>query len=205
LNNFESYKSQIYGRSIMSNEMVVRKIYTIVDETIVKGDKRYNRVAVAAVIKNPLSHESGGKVDPLYEYGEVMGQVLGETAIQALRIEGRDVESYGKAAIVGLSGDIEHGHAIIHPRFGAPLRSLLGGADKCRAIIPSTTKTGGAGTVIDIPVHYKDSEWVISHVDTVQLSIPDAPQDDEIVVAVALTDSGRPNARTIGKTKEEVK
>jgi hypothetical protein len=100
--------------------------------------------------------------------------------------------SYGKAAIVGTSGDIEHAAAILHPRMGKPMRAAIGGG---QAIIPSNVKIGCVGSVIDIPLGHKDDVWSFDQIDTLSAMVPNAPRPDEIVVIVALADGGRPRPR----------
>jgi hypothetical protein len=193
----------------MENKLDVRKYYTYTDEILIESGKKTDtpikRSAALAVFKNPYASAYQDDLKELYEYGEVLGEALSVRAVAALGIEGEDVESYGKTVIVGQQGEIEHGHAIIHPKIGAPFRKALGGADSARAIIPSTAKIGGIGTTVDIPVHYKDSEWVVSHVDTITITIPDAPMPDEIVVGLAITSGGRALSRLPGLSKEDVK
>jgi len=115
------------------------------------------------------------------------------------------VENYGKAAVVGLDGELEHGHAILHPKFGKGFREECGGQDVCKAIIPSAAKLGTAGTSIDVPLHYKRAAFVRSHYDSIEVRVSDAPLSDEIVVVAALSDGGRPLPRIGGLRKEEVK
>ena len=115
---------------------------------------------------------------------------------------GTSVESYGKAAVVGENGEIEHAAAILHPKLGAPVRKALG---KGAALIPSSKKRGGLGAAIDIPLGHKDAAFVRSHFDGMEVRIPDAPRADEIVVAIAVTDSGRPLARVGGLAKDQIK
>ena len=112
------------------------------------------------------------------------------------------IESYGKAAIVGERGEWEHAAAILHPRLGKPLRLAV---EKGAALVPSAKKMGGLGTAIDVPLGHKDAAFVRSHFDAVEIRISDAPRADEIVVAVAVTDSGRPLARVGGLQKNEIK
>jgi hypothetical protein len=127
---------------------------------------------------------------------------LAKKAVEALRILPENTESYGKAAIVGVDGELEHAAALLHPKLGTPLRKEVGGG---KAIIPSAQKMGGPGTEIDVPLHYKDAAFVRSHFDAMAIRIPDAPKPDEIVVAIVVTDSGRPHARIGGLKKEEAK
>ncbi|MEM4203097.1 MAG: amino acid synthesis family protein [Candidatus Methanomethylicaceae archaeon] len=197
----------------MTEEMVIRKILTVVEETITEENMRLEKpvkkAAALAVIKNPFAGRYVQDLSLLFDYGEKLGDLLVHRALKALGIAPEEakekVEGYGKGAIVGLAGEIEHPHAILHPKFGAPVRMALGGVDFCKAIIPSTVKMGPAGVSIDMPIVYKRAIWVVSHFDTMTISVPDAPMPDEIVVALALTESGRPLARTAGLQKSEVK
>ncbi len=186
--------------------MEIRKIITIVEETHRESGKEVSpptrKAAAVAVIKNPFAGQYAEDLSLLMDYGERLGGMLGERAVAALGIPKERVESYGKAAVVGLGGELEHAAAILHPKLGKPLREAVGGG---KAIIPSAKKMGGAGTPIDVPLHYKDAAFVRSHFDAMEIRVPDAPRDDEIVVAIAVTDSGRPLARVGGLKKEEVK
>lgn len=186
--------------------MEIRKIITVVEETHRESGKEVSpptrKAAAVAVIKNPFARQYAEDLSLLMDYGERLGGMLGERAVAALGIPKERVESYGKAAIVGLGGELEHAAAILHPKLGKPLREAVGGG---KAIIPSAKKMGGAGTPIDVPLHYKDAAFVRSHFDAMEIRVTDAPRDDEIVVAIAVTDSGRPLARVGGLKKEEVK
>jgi hypothetical protein len=122
--------------------------------------------------------------------------------VQALGIEPGQAESYGKAAIVGESGELEHAAAILHPKLGAPLRAAV---EKGAALVPSSKKRGGLGTAIDVPLGHKDAAYVRSHFDAMEARIGDAPRANEIVVAVVVTDSGRPLPRIGGLKASEIK
>lgn len=187
----------------------IRKIITVVEETYIEANQRLPNVckkaAAIAVIKNPYAGKFVEDLSILYDFGEELGKILTQKALEALKVQGIDVDNYGKGAIVGTAGEIEHAHAILHPKFGTPVRELLGGVDYCKAIIPSAAKVGGPGTPLDVPLHYKRAAFVRSHYDAMEIRVPDAPKDDEIVVAVALSTSGRPLARIGGLRKEEVK
>lgn len=186
--------------------MEVRKYITIVEETLIEGGKEVSpptrKAAAIAVIKNPFAGKYVEKLDELIDIGEALGGILGKKAVEALKIAPEKAESYGKAAIVGISGELEHAAAILHPKLGTPLREAVGGG---KAIIPSAKKMGGAGTEIDVPLHYKDAAFVRTHFDAMTVRVPDAPRPDEIVVVIAVTDSGRPHARIGGLKKEEAK
>ena len=176
--------------------MNLKREYMIVETTYIEGEKSLSkplvRVIAAAVIENPFVGRYQDDLSELMEVGEKLGKLLGNQAVEALK----DIpHSYGKAAIVGMGGEREHAAALLHPRLGAPLRAAVDGG---KALIPSAKKVGGPGTSIDIPLHYKDAMKVRSHFDAVELRIPDAPADDEIVVAVCVTDGGRPHPRVGG-------
>ena len=120
----------------------------------------------------------------------------------ALGIAGAAVQSYGKAAAVGEDGELEHAAAILHPKLGAPVRQVL---SRGAALIPSSKKRGGPGVALDIPLGHKDAAFVRSHFDGMEVRIADAPRAGEIVVAVAVTDSGRPLPRGDGLTAGQAK
>ena len=186
--------------------MEVRKYVIIVEETLKEGGKGVTpptrKSAAIAVMKNPFAGKYVENLDPLIDIGEELGGILAKKAVEALRILPENTESYGKAAIVGVDGELEHAAALLHPKLGTPLRKEVGGG---KAIIPSAKKMGGPGTEIDVPLHYKDAAFVRSHFDAMAIRIPDAPKPDEIVVAIVVTDSGRPHARIGGLKKEEAK
>ena len=186
--------------------MEIRKLVTVVEETVkemgIKIDPPTRKAAAIAVIENPFAGKFQEDLSLLMEYGAELGKLLGEMAVKALGIPKEKVESYGKAAIVGLSGELEHAAAILHPKLGAPFREAVGGG---KAIIPSAKKMGGPGTPIDVPLHFKNAAYVRSHFDAMEVRVHDAPRDNEILVVLAVTDSGRPLARVGGLKKEEVK
>lgn len=186
--------------------MEIRKLVTIVEETREEGGKPVSpptrRAAAAAVIKNPFAGGFSQDLSELVEVGEQLGELLGKKAVEALGVAPERIESYGKAAIVGSSGELEHAAAILHPKLGTPFRAAVGGG---KAIIPSAKKFGVPGTEIDVPLHYKDAAFVRSHFDAMPVRVYDAPRKDEIVVVLVVTDSGRPHPRIGGLKKEEAK
>ena len=183
----------------------IRKLVTFVEETrsemgrIIYPPTR--RAAAAAVIENPFAGRYVENLDELITIGEELGGLLTQRAVAALGIEGAKVESYGKAAAVGENGELEHAAAILHPKLGAPVRAALGGG---AALIPSSKKRGGPGVPLDIPLGHKNAAFVRSHFDGMEIRIVDAPRANEILVAVAVTDSGRPLPRVGGLTKGEI-
>jgi hypothetical protein len=190
-------------------EPEIRKLVTTIEEVRIEMGKKLKRpvrkAAAIAVIRNPFAGRYVEDLSPLYDFGEKLGRMLAEKALKALGAKPEDIDSYGKGTIVGTSGELEHGHAILHPKLGRPFRQVLGGADYCKAIIPSATKMGGPGTPLDVPLHYKRAAFVRSHYDAMEVRVADAPKNDEILVALAITDGGRPLARIGGLQKEEVK
>jgi hypothetical protein len=185
-------------------EPKIRKIVTTVEEIRYEGfsdlEKPVRRVAVSAVIKNPFAGKYQENLDELTEVGEWLGDYLSKEAVKILGAG--KVHSYGKGAIIGLGGELEHGAAILHPKLGKPMRDAIGGG---KAIIPSAKKAGAAGTALDVPLHYKDAAFVRTHYDAMEVRIADAPKCDEIVVSLAFTDGGRPHPRIGGLQVSEIK
>jgi hypothetical protein len=184
----------------------IRKIVTFVDETRMEMDKTIEpatrRAAAAAVIQNPFAGRYVEDLSELIEIGEELGAMLTERAVAALGIPGPSAESYGKAAAVGENGELEHAAAVLHPKLGTPVRRVLG---KGAALIPSSKKRGPMGVTLDIPLGHKDAAYVRSHFDGMEIRVSDAPRANEILVAIAVTDSGRPLARVGGLTKDQIK
>ena len=184
----------------------IRKLVTMVEETRTEMGRPVEpptrRAAAIAVIDNPFAGNYVEDLSDLIAIGEELGGLLTEKAVAALGIAGERAESYGKAALVGENGELEHAAAILHPKMGAPVRKALG---KGAALIPSSKKRGGPGTSLDIPLGHKDAAFVRSHFDGMEVRISDAPRAGEIMVAIAVTDSGRPLPRVGGLRKDEIK
>jgi hypothetical protein len=184
----------------------IRKIVTIVDETLTEMDRAVSppvrRAAAIAVIENPFAGRYVDDLSELIDIGEELGRILSEKAVAALGIAGADAEGYGKAALVGENGEMEHAAALLHPKMGTPVRKVL---TKGAALIPSSKKRGGMGSELDIPLGHKDAAYVRSHFDGMQVSINDAPRACEIMVAVAVTTGGRPLPRVGGLVKTAIK
>jgi len=179
----------------------IRKIATWVEETHREIGQQISpptRKAVAvAVIKNPFVGSYTEDLTPLMDIGAELGGLLGDKCVAALGITPAQAESYGKAAMVGEGGELEHAAAILHPKLGAPLRVAV---EKGAALVPSSKKMGGPGQVLDVPLGHKDAAYVRSHFDGIEVRLNDAPRAGEILVAVAVTDSGRPLPRVGGLT-----
>ncbi|NMD09517.1 MAG: amino acid synthesis family protein [Phyllobacteriaceae bacterium] len=184
----------------------IRKIMVVVDEVHSEQGQAVSpptrRAAAVAVIANPFAGKFVADLSELMDIGEELGGLLGEKAVAALGVAPSQIESYGKAALVGENGELEHAAAILHPKLGKPLRAAV---EKGAALVPSSKKRGGMGTPLDIPLGHKDAAFVRSHFDGLEVRINDAPRADEILVAVAVTDSGRPLPRVGGLQKHEVK
>ncbi len=183
----------------------IRKIIVQVDEVHIEMGQPVTpptrRALAMAVIDNPYAGRYSQNLDELIAIGEELGQLLGDKCVQALGIAPGAAQSYGKAAIVGESGELEHAAAILHPKLGAPLRKAV---EKGAALVPSAKKLGGLGTAIDVPLGHKDAAFVRSHFDAMEARVADAPRAREIVVAVVVTDSGRPLPRIGGLLASEI-
>ncbi|MYE37007.1 MAG: amino acid synthesis family protein [Rhodobacteraceae bacterium] len=184
----------------------IRKIAVVVEETHSEMGREVSpptrKAAAIAVISNPLAGQFKEDLTDLIEIGEELGGLLGERSVRALGINPEQAESYGKSAMVGESGELEHAAAILHPKLGAPLRKEV---SKGAALVPSTKKMGSMGQTLDIPLGHKDAAYVRSHFDGMEVRLCDAPKGDEIMVAVAVTDSGRPFPRVGGLEAKDAK
>ena len=176
--------------------MATRKIQfwkeQVLSEAGSAAPKPVTRLAAIAVIDNPFAGAFHEDLSALFDVGMQLGEELMAQAVALL--EGAPT-SYGKSAIVGVNGDVEHAAAVLHPKLGKPMRAAVGGGE---AIIPSTTKVGAAGTIIDVPLANKDNIWSFDELDTITVMVPDAPRPDEIVAIMAVADGGRPHPR-VGK------
>jgi len=183
----------------------IRKIIVQVEETLQEMGRTVSpptrRALAMAVIANPYAGRYSENLDELIAIGEELGALLGQKCVQALGIAPGQAHSYGKAAIVGEAGELEHAAAILHPKLGAPLRQAV---EKGAALVPSAKKCGGMGAAIDVPLGHKDAAFVRSHFDAMEARVSDAPRAEEIVVAVVVTDSGRPLPRIGGLQVQEI-
>ena len=182
----------------------VRKIVTNAEEIRHDGGPLLNKPVlkawVAAVIKNPFAGRYEPEIVQMMDELKPLGLECSKRLVSALGGDATIVEAYGKGSLVGASGELEHG-ALWHVPGGYAMRELLG---KALAIVPSTTKVGGMGASIDIPIHHKDAAYVRSHFDSVTATVPDAPRADEIVFVLAMTTGGRPHARVGGLAASEI-
>lgn len=184
--------------------MEIRRQLTLEDNLLVEAGKTVTppvrKVAAIAVIHNPFAGRFVDDLTEMIDMGETLGRILAEQILKV--VNAKEVESYGKACIVGEDGELEHAAALMHPKFGAPIRAAIGGG---KAIIPSTKKIGGPGTHIDIPFFYRDAIFVMNHFDSMDIGLVEAPRADEILLALAMATRGRPHPRIPGGiTKEQV-
>lgn len=186
-------------------EAKIRKTCVIVEETQRDMGRAVSpptrKAAALAVIKNPAANKFQEDLAVLSEIGAELGEILGKMCVEALGIKPEEAESYGKAAIVGENGEWEHAAAVLHPKLGGPLRKEV---EKGAALVPSVKKMGGPGASIDVPLGHKDAAYVRSHFDGMEVRLADAPRANEILVAIAVTDSGRPFPRVGGLTVDEI-
>jgi len=171
----------------------VRKRIVQREETLRDGAPSTVKVVAAAVVFNPHAGADVEDLAALEAIGAEVAALLVQDALGALGDRAGEVSSYGKAAIVGLDGELEHAAAVLHPRFGAPVRTAIGGG---AAIIPSTKKVDAAGAAITMPLTNKDDVWSFDEMDAAEIAVPGAPRPDEILVCLALGVGGRPHART---------
>jgi hypothetical protein len=183
----------------------IRKLIVQLEEVLSENGQPVaqpcTRALAMAVVHNPYAGRFAENLDELMVIGEELGGLLGERCVRALGIDPSQAHSYGKAAIVGTGGEIEHAAALLHPRLGKTLRVAV---EKGLALIPSTQKMGLMGTTIDVPLGHKDAAWVASHFDTMQAQVSDAPRADEIGGAIVVTAQGRPLARIGGLQVSEI-
>ena len=176
--------------------MGIRK--TVFTKEIITADEMgtpcdvITRVVGLAVVKNPFSGVYQDDLSPLFDIGAQLGTSLTQELVDML---GGSPICYGKAALVGSSGAMEHGAALLHPALGKPVRAAVGGG---KSLMPSNHKVGALGGAIDLPLGHKDEAWSFDHIDTMTLSVPDAPRADEIVLCIGLSDGTRIHPR-VGK------
>ena len=167
---------------------------TVLAEAGAAAARPITRAAGLAVVRNPLAGQGHvADLSPLFDLGEALGEQLMPEVMRLLA--DKSPTSYGKAAMVGTMGDLEHGAALVHPKLGKPMRAAVGGGE---AIISSNVKVASAGASIDVPLAHKDNIWAFDYLDTMTVMAADAPRPDEIVLVVAVSDGGRPNPR-VGK------
>jgi len=186
-------------------EVRVRKIETIVEEIFHEGGPPpatpLKRAAVLAVIHNPYAGAYSENIQPFMDDLRPLGLEMSKRLIAALGGNAKAVEGYGKGAIVGAAGELEHG-ALWHAPGGYGMREVLGGA---KAIVASTKKVGGPGTRLDVPITHINASYVRSHFDAMEVGITDAPRAEEILLALVMTTGPRIHARAGGLKASEIK
>jgi hypothetical protein len=186
-------------------DVKVRKFLVSVEEIHHEGGPPAavppRRGAVLAVIENPYAGSYHANIQPFMEDLKPLGLEMARKLLAALGGDPKAIEGYGKGAIVGEAGELEHA-ALWHAPGGYSMREVLGGA---KAIVPSTKKVGGPGTRLDIPVTHVDASYVRSHFDAIEVGITDAPRADELVVALVMTTGARVHARAGGLAVEDIK
>jgi hypothetical protein len=176
------------GRVMEIRKTVVIK-ETIETDGVGEACGPITRVVAMAVVRNPFAGRFVADLAPLFDLGGRLGERLMGEAVALLA--GPPV-SYGKAAIVGVAGDLEHGGAMIHPKLGKPMRAAVGGG---KSLISANAKVAAMGAAIDLPLGHKDDAWSFDHFDTITVMVADAPRPDEIVLCMAVADGGRPHPR----------
>jgi Amino acid synthesis len=187
------------------NDVKVRKRVLFVEEIFHEGgpiaEKPLKRGAIACVIANPFAGGYVEDIAPFMKDLEPLGLAMALDLVAALGGDARTIEAYGKGAIVGAAGELEHG-ALWHVPGGYAMRQILGGA---KAIVPSAKKVGGIGTRLDVPITHINASYVRSHFDAFEIGITDAPRADEVVFALAMSTGGRIHARVGGLKASEIK
>jgi Amino acid synthesis len=183
----------------------LRKVVSTIEETHHDGGPMLARpvlkAAVGGVIANPYAGRHVADIQPMMKALEPLAVELTERVMRVLQARGADLEAYGKGAIVGIAGELEHA-ALWHQPSGFGIRHAMGGA---KSIVPSTVKVASAGTRIDIPLHHVTASYVRSHFDAIEFCVPDGPRPDEIVFIVAAAIGGRPHARVGGLAAADIK
>jgi hypothetical protein len=189
----------------MSDLVKIRKFVATVEETLHDFGpvlaRPVTKAVVGGVIANPYAGRHVVNIQPMMKALEPLAVDLTERVMKILGAKGSELEAYGKGAIVGLNGELEHA-ALWHQPSGFGIRHAMGGA---KSIVPSTVKVATAGARIDIPLHHVTAAYVRSHFDAIEFCVPDGPRPDEIVFIVAAAVGGRPHARVGGLTPAEIK
>ena len=167
----------------------IRKLITmrevVLSELRVTATRPVVRAVGMGVILNPFAERFVDDLRPLFEAGAMLGERLMPELVKLLD---RPAVSYGKGALVGVDGEMEHGGACVHPMLGKPMRAAIGGG---KAVISSNVKVAAAGAILDVPLGHKDDSWSFAHFDTITVSVADAPRPNEILVVLAVADGGR--------------
>ena len=186
--------------------MEIRKIVTITEETFREAGrglvKPVKKAAAVAILTNPYAGQYVEDLSPLIDASVELGALLTQKALEALGVSKEEVESYGKGAIVGENGELEHAAALLHPKLGTPIREGVGGG---KALLPSAKKMGGPGTTLDVPLGHRNAAYVRTHFDAMEVRVADGPRANEIALIIVLTNAGRPLPRIGGLTVDQIK
>jgi hypothetical protein len=186
-------------------EVKVRKFLVSVEDVLHEGGpaaaKPYRRAAVLAVVENPFAGKYVEDIQSFMEDLKPLGLDMAHRLIAALGGDPKAIEGYGKGAIVGEAGEVEHG-ALWHAPGGYAMREILGGA---KAIVPSTKKVGGVGARLDVPVTHINASYVRSHFDSIEVGVTDGPRANEIVLALVMTTGARVHSRSGGLEADKIK
>lgn len=186
-------------------EVQIRKRLILVEEIFHEGGPATStplrRAASLVVIRNPYAGRYVEQIEGFMDDLKPLGLEMARALVAALGGDSHAVEGYGKGAIVGANGELEHG-ALWHVPGGYAMREVLGGA---MAIVPSTKKVGGPGTRLDVPITHINASYVRSHFDAMEIGIADAPRADEILLSLVMTTGARIHARVGGLKASEVK
>lgn len=157
------------------------------------------KFVIAAAVYNPFAGTFGEDLSASILASEQLGAQIAQRILIA--VDGHEIQSYGKACVVGTAGEYEHGNAMLTSLFADPIREAIGGG---KSWVPSTGKRGGPGVSIDVPLAHKDALYVRSHYDTVTVTFGDAPSPEEVLVIFAVATRGRPNARVGGLKASDI-
>ena len=186
-------------------EVVLRKRALIIEEIFHEGGPPaavpLRRGAAIAVIHNPFAGRYVEEIAGFMKELEPLGLEMARHLLAALGGDAKAIQGYGKGAIIGAAGEIEHG-ALWHAPGGYSMREVLGGA---KAIVPSTKKVGGPGTRLDVPITHIDASYVRSHFDAMEIGVPDAPKADEMLFVLVMTTGARVHTRAGGLKASEIK
>lgn len=186
-------------------EVKIRKYLVSVEDIFHEGGpiavQPMRRGAILAVIENPFAGAYHEEIAPFMEELKPLGLKMARRLVTALGGNASLIEGFGKGAIVGAAGEVEHG-ALWHVPGGYSMREILGDA---KAIVPSTKKVGGPGSRLDVPVTHINASYVRSHFDAIEVGIPDAPRSNEVVLALVMTTGARVHARMGGLKANEIK
>lgn len=183
----------------------IRKIATTTEDILHDGgpvpEKPRRRAAAWAIVKNPFAGRHDENLQPAMEDLKPLGRLLTERLIEALGSDPAVIDGYGKGAIVGASGELEHG-ALWHVPGGYAMRERLGAS---KAIVPSAMKLGAFGASLDVPLGHANAAYVRSHFDAITIADPEGPRPDEILFALAMSIGGRVHSRMGGLEAWQVK